>query len=77
MLTSCVKKLLIYIYIKKLCVEKDLAITLKAFLSCRLIPLDKNSELRPIAVGKVFRRIVEKVIVYSLQDDIIISVGLL
>ena len=77
MLTSCVKKLLIYIYIKKLCVEKDLAITLKAFLSCRLIPLDKNPELRPIAVGKVFRRIVEKVIVYSLQDDIIISVGLL
>ena len=31
--------------IKKLCIEKDLGNTLEAFLSCRLVPLDKNPGL--------------------------------
>ena len=61
--------------IKKLCVEKDLVNTLETFLSCHLIPLDKNPGLRPIGVGEVLRRIVRKVIVSTLQDDIITSVG--
>ena len=61
--------------IKKLCIERDLANTLEAFLSCHLIPLDKNPGLGPIGVGEMLRGIVGKVIVYYLQDDIITSVG--
>ena len=53
--------------IKKLCIEK-------AFLSCRLIPLDKNPRLRQVGVGEVLRRMFGKVIVSTLRDDIIISV---
>ena len=61
--------------IKKPCINKDLANTLGAFLSCRLIPLEKNPGLRPIGVGEVFRRIVVKVIVSTPPDAIITSVG--
>ena len=61
--------------IKKLYIDKDLANTLEAFISCCLIPLDKNPGLRPIEVGEVLRRIVGKVTVSTLRDDIIISVG--
>ena len=60
--------------IKKLCIEKDPSNTLEAFLSCRLIPLDKNPVLRPIGVGEVLRIIAWKVIVSALRDDIITSV---
>ena len=63
--------------IKKLCIDKDLANILEAFLFCRLILLDKNPWLRPIGVGEVRRRIVGKVIVFTLRDYIITSVGLL
>ena len=61
--------------IKKLYIDKDLANTLETFISCCLIPLDKNPGLRPIEVGEVLRRIVGKVTVSTLRDDIIISVG--
>ena len=61
--------------IKKLCIDKDLANTLEAFLSCRIIQLEKNLGLRPIGVGEVLTRIVGKVIVSTLRDDIITSVG--
>ena len=60
--------------IKKLCTEKDLANILEAFLSCRLIPLDKNPGMRPRGVREVLRRVVGKVIVSTLRDDIITSV---
>ena len=61
--------------VKKLCIDEDLANTLEAFLSCRLIPLDKNPGLRLIGVGEMLRRTVGKVIVSTLRDDIITSVG--
>ena len=60
--------------IKKLCIDNDLENTLEAFLSCRLIQLDKNTVLRTIGVGEVLRRIVGKVIVSTLRDGIITSV---
>ena len=63
--------------IKKLCIDKDLANILEAFLFCRLILLDKNPWLQPIGVREVRRRIVGKVIVFTLRDYIITSVGLL
>ena len=61
--------------IKKLCIGKDLVNTLEDFLFCRLIPLDKNPGLRPIGVEEVLKRIVGKVIVSTLWDYIITSVG--
>ena len=54
---------------RKHCIFKKLSTdlietqTIEAFLSCRLIPLDKNSGLRPIGVGEFLRRIAGKVIV--------------
>ena len=47
---------------KKLCAE-ELPTSLEGFLACRLIPLNKNPGLRPIGVGEVLRRIIEKVVV--------------
>ena len=44
--------------IKKLCIDNDLTNNLEAFLSCLLIPWDKNPGLQPIGVGEVLRRIV-------------------
>ena len=63
--------------IKKLCTDKDLPNNLEVFLSCCLIPLDKNPAFQPIGVGEVLRRIVGKVIVSILRDGSITSVGLL
>ena len=31
---------------------------MSAFTAARLIPLDKNPEVRPMAVGEVFRRVI-------------------
>ena len=61
--------------VNKLCIEKDLANTLEALLSCRLIPLEKNPGLQPIDVEEVLRRTVGKIILSTPRDDIITSVG--
>ena len=53
---------------KKLCTE-ELPTSLEGFLACRLIPLNKNPGLRPIGVGEVLKRIIEKVVV-SVSNDI-------
>ena len=58
--------------IKKLRIDKDLANTLEAFLSCCLIPLNKNPGLEPMDAGEV---LVGKVINSILWDIIITSVG--
>ena len=60
---------------KKLCVVPDQTNSLEAFLASRLIPLDKNSRLRPIGVGEVIRRIIGKSVVHTWKKDIIRSVG--
>ena len=44
--------------------------SIEAFLSCRLIPLNKNPGVRPIGIGEVLRRIVGKVIGWVLKEDI-------
>ena len=43
---------------------------LEGYTSCRLIPLDKNPETRPIGDGEVFRRIVGKTIAEFLKEEI-------
>ena len=61
--------------VRKLCSEENLHSNLEAFLSCRLIPLDKNPGLRPIGVGEVLRRIAGKAVVNIIREDILKSVG--
>ena len=43
---------------------------LEAFVSCRLIALDKNPGVRPIGIGEVLRRIVGKTISHHCRDEI-------
>ena len=51
--------------------------TMEAFLVCRLIFLDKKAGLRPVVIGEVLRRIVRKVIVLVLKEDVIKCTGML
>ena len=44
--------------------------SLQAYVSCRLISLDKKPEVRPIGIGEVLRRILGKAVLYLLRDDI-------
>jgi hypothetical protein len=48
---------------------------LESYASCRLIPLEKNTEIRPIGVGEVLRRIVGKTITSFLMEEIKQAVG--
>ena len=41
--------------------------SLESLVACRLIPLSENSGLRPIGVGKVLKRISEKVVIMISQ----------
>jgi len=61
--------------IQKLCTDKSCSTTIESLMACRLIPLDKNPGLRPIGVGEVLRRIIGKVVTYTLRNDVIKSVG--
>ena len=47
--------------------EQDLS----AFPAARLIPLDKNPGVRPIAVGEVHRRIICKAIMRVIERDVL------
>ena len=44
-------------------------------LACTLIPLDKNSGLRPIGVGEILRRIISKSVMSVIRGSITESVG--
>ena len=56
---------------KTLCVESGP----ETFSASRLIPLDKNSGLRPVRVREVIKKIIVKAVVLTLKEDIIRSVG--
>ena len=43
---------------------------LPSFVACRLIPLNKNPGVRPIAIGEVPRRIIAKSILKVIRNDI-------
>ena len=64
-----------------LCREKVHPDSLHEFIACRLIPLDKGNDsegnpgVRPIGIGEILRRIVGKVVVSSIKEDIITSAG--
>ena len=48
---------------------------LMPFVSCRLIPLDKQPGVRPIGIGDVPRRIIAKSILYAVGDDVALAAG--
>ena len=56
-----------------LCMEDLTQDDLSAFTAARLIPLDKNPGVRPIAVGEVFRRIICKAIMGVIELDVLRS----
>ena len=48
---------------------------MKAFIACRLTPINKNTGLRPIGIGEVLRRIAEKELMNILKKDVMHAVG--
>ena len=46
-------------------------------MACRLIPLDKKPELRPIGVGEVLWRIARKAVTMLFKNDITHATGAL
>ena len=62
-------------FIKKICTEEISVTSIETFVACRLIPLDKNSGLRPIGVGEILRRITGKIIVSVVKKKVISSTG--
>ena len=66
---------------KKLCTVDIHPEVLVEFVSNRLIPLDKGADekgnpgVRPIGIGEILRRIVGKVVVTNIRDDIINAAG--
>ena len=47
--------------------------SIKALTNCRLIPFNKNSSVRPIGIGKVFRKFIGKAINWILKDNTAVS----
>ena len=65
-------------FAKTLCLKElnhELDNSLEAYISCRLIPLDKKPGVRPIGIGEVIRRIIGKAIISVIKPDILNSAG--
>ena len=60
---------------KRLCTVNVHPDGLDAFVACRLIPLDKNPGVRPIGIGEVPRRIIAKVVLKTVSDDVQAAAG--
>ena len=48
---------------------------IEALIARRLIPIDKNPGLRPIAIGEVFTRILGKCIMAVTREDVKLAAG--
>ena len=55
---------------KKICTEKCTPISTEAILACQVTPLNKNPCSKPIAVGEILKRIIEKVVVTAIKEDV-------
>ena len=51
------------------------ATNIEALLLCWLIPLEKNPGLRPIDVREILRRKIEQLVVSTIKEEFILSVG--
>ena len=55
---------------KRLCTADIPSEFLCAFVACRLVPLDKNPGVWPIAIGELPRRIISKAVLSIIGQDI-------
>ena len=68
-------------FAKKLCRERIPSESLTEYVASCLIPLDKGADrwgnpgVRPIGVGEILKRLVGKVVVENIRDDIIEAAG--
>ena len=66
---------------KKLCREEIHADSLNEYVACRLIPLNKgddkqgNPGVRPIGIGEILRRLIGKVVMGQIREDVIEAAG--
>ena len=66
---------------KKMCREDVHPDSLREFVACRLIPLNKgddkwgNPGVRPIGIGEILRRLIGKVVTSNIRKDIIEAAG--
>ena len=58
-----------------MCTSQAPAIGLDAFPACRLVPLNKNPGVRPIAIGEAIRRIVATASLRVVLKDVMLSAG--
>ena len=49
--------------------------SLRAFVACRLMPLNKNPGVRPIGVCEVLRRLVGKIVMNVVGNDVLKATG--
>ena len=56
-------------------IQEDGSTSIEAYLSCRLIPLDKLPGVLPIGIGEVIRRIIGKTVVATLKSQIVQCAG--
>ena len=55
---------------KKLCIEEIDNLSLSSLMASRLLRLNKNPGLRPIGVGEVLRRLMGKVMMNTISEDV-------
>ena len=60
---------------RRLCTEYVDPESLRAFVACRLIPLNKNPGVRPIGVCEVMRRMVGKAVMQTVGADVLKAAG--
>ena len=62
-------------FAKRICTTFVDPSTLRAFVACRLLPLNKNPGVRPIGVCEVIRRIVGKAVLAIVAKDVVQAAG--
>ena len=56
-------------------IQEDGSTSIEAYLSCRLIPLEKLPGVRPIGIGEVIRRIIGKTVIATVKSQIVQCAG--
>ena len=56
-------------FTRKLATTNTESATILAFLSCRMIGLDKNPGIRPVEIGETFRRIVTAALIQNFRGE--------
>ena len=62
-------------FTRRICTDYLDPTSLRAFVACRLVPLNKNPGVRPIGICEVLRRLVGKVIMTVVGHDVLKATG--